>query len=66
MSYVGLLSHQRHNYLSVSMMYDILHGHYNSLNFSDYCSFNTSCTRAHSFPSFHLSQPLILIDIHFL
>ena len=41
-----LSSHR--NYLSVSMMYDILHGRYNSLNFSDYCSFNSSCTCAHS------------------
>ena len=38
----------RRNYLSVFMMYDILYGRYNSLNFSDYCSFNSSCTRAHS------------------
>ena len=30
------------------MMYDIVHGRYNLLNFSDYCSFNLSCTRAHS------------------
>ena len=38
----------RRNYLNVSMMYDILHGQYNSLKISDYCTFNTSCTRAHS------------------
>ena len=38
----------RRNYLSVSMIYDILHGRYNSLNFSDYCSFNSSSTRAHT------------------
>ena len=38
----------RRNYLSVSMMYDILNGRYDSLKFSDYCNFNTSCTRAHS------------------
>ena len=38
----------RRNYLNVSMMYDILHGRYNSLKISDYCTFNTSCTRAHS------------------
>ena len=37
----------RRNYLSVSMMYDILHGQYDSLKVSDYCNFNTSCTRAH-------------------
>ena len=30
------------------MMYDILHGRYDSLKLSDYCKFNTSCTRAHS------------------
>ena len=29
-------------------MYDILHGRYDSLKLSDYCKFNTSCTRAHS------------------
>ena len=34
----------RRNYLSVSMMYDILNGRYDSLKFSDYCNFNTSCT----------------------
>ena len=38
----------RRNYLSVTMMYDILHGQYDSLKLSDYCKFNTSCTRAHS------------------
>ena len=41
------LSSRRH-YLSVSMMYDILHGRYDSLTITDYCSFNTSCTRAHN------------------
>ena len=38
----------RRNYLSVSMIYDILHSRYNSLKFSDYCSFNSSSTRAHT------------------
>ena len=38
----------RRNYQSVSTMYDILHGHYNSLNFSDYCSFNSSSTCAYT------------------
>ena len=38
----------RRNYLSVTMMYDILHGRYDSLKLSDYCKSNTSCTRAHS------------------
>ena len=38
----------RRNYLSVTMMHDILHGRYDSLKLSDYCKLNTSCTRAHS------------------
>ena len=38
----------RWNYLSVTMLYDILHGRYDSLKFSDYCKFNTSCSRSHS------------------
>ena len=37
----------RLNYLSVSVMYDILHDRCDSLKISDYCNFNTSCTRAH-------------------
>ena len=41
------------NYLSVSMMYDILNGRYDSLKFSDYCNFHTSCTRAHSMTTIH-------------
>ena len=29
------------------MLYDILKGRYDSLKLSNYCNFNTSCTRAH-------------------
>ena len=36
----------RRSYLSVAMMYDILHSRYDSLKLSDYCVFNSSCTRA--------------------
>ena len=51
----------RQNYLSVSMMYDILHGRYDSLTITDYCSFNTSCTRAHNLS---FIPPQSTIDSH--
>ena len=41
-----LASHR--NYLSVSMMYDIMHDQYSSLKLVNYCTFNSSCTRAMS------------------
>ena len=46
------------NYLSVSMMHDILHGRYDSLKISNYCTVNSSCARAHSL-SFVLPQSTI-------
>ena len=38
----------RRDYLSVLMMYDIMNNRYDSLKLSDFCTFNTSCTCAHS------------------
>jgi len=37
----------RRNYQCVATLYDILHGRYDSLKLSHFCSFNSSCTRAH-------------------
>jgi len=37
----------RRQYLSMLMVYDILHGHI-ALKFSTYFSFTSTCTRAHS------------------
>ena len=35
------------DYLSVSLLHDIIHDNI-AVNFSDFCSFVTSCTRQHS------------------
>ena len=49
---------------TLSSRQDILHGRYDSLKLSDYCRFNTSCTRAYSMTL--VPPQSILIDFLFL
>ena len=50
----------RGDYFSVCLLHDIL-----TLNFSDYCTGNTSCTRAHNLCIIPLNSPLVVTVTHF-